>query len=336
VTGSTEDRALWAGPDEAEVTLWMRVVAGVGVACTAVVTTVGALRVDELPLDTLFPVALALLGLSVTGLVLALVFTNARTRRQSTATAEQVLAHLRARERELVQSNRELERFASIAAHDLQEPLRTVLTFADLVERRFGDEMSPEARGFNLRIAGAAARMRNLIEDLLVYARVGQEERTYESVDLAEVADEAVANLEQLVEETGATVDIGPLPRVLGNRPGLLQVFTNLVSNACKYRMAEAPEINILSERVDDAWVVAVQDNGKGIDPAYHDRVFELFRRLESRNQGGGTGLGLAICKRVIDLHGGKIWVRSQLGQGSTFYFTLPNIPGIDEEEPAL
>jgi light-regulated signal transduction histidine kinase (bacteriophytochrome) len=328
-----DERALLSEPDDAEVHLWLRAIGVVGVLCTGVLTAVGAARAAELPLDTLFPATLAFAGLAVTALVMAIVLTNTRTRREATATAEQVLAHLRARERELVQSNRELERFASIAAHDLQEPLRTVLTFADLVERRYGDDMTPEARGFNLRIAGAAARMRNLIEDLLVYARVGQEERTYESVDLEDVAQEAVANLEQLVEETGATVDIGSLPKVLGNRPGLLQVFTNLVSNACKYRMADPPVINILSERVDEAWVVAIQDNGKGIDPAYHDRVFELFRRLESRNQGGGTGLGLAICKRVIELHGGKIWVRSQLGQGSTFFFTLPNIPGIDAED---
>ena len=241
------------------------------------------------------------------------------------------MASLRLRERELVQSNKELERFASVAAHDLQEPLRTVLTYTDLLERRYGEQIPIEARGFTLRVAGAAARMRNLIEDLLVYARIGQEERVYETVDLREAANEAIANLEQLIAETNAEVEIGPLPKVLANRPGIVQVFTNLLANACKYRLGDAPQIRIASERTDNQWIIAVQDNGKGIDPAYHERVFELFRRLDTRSKGGGTGLGLAICKRVIDMHGGRIWVRSQLSQGSTFYFTLPITPGMNE-----
>lgn len=323
------------GPDEDEVRLRIRVVAITGIVATLALTTVAILRADELPLTTLFPLAMGALAASVTGLFIALMVTNARTREVATARAEEVMAHLRARERQLVQSNKELERFASVAAHDLQEPLRTVLTFSDLLERRYGEQIPIEARGYTLRIAGAAARMRSLIEDLLVYARMGQEERTVEPVDLAEAAEEAVANLEQLIAETHAHIEIGSLPRVMANRNGMVQVLTNLLSNACKYRLGDAPEIQVASERSDRQWIIAVKDNGKGIDPTYHDRVFELFRRLETRNKGGGTGLGLAICKRVVELHGGQIWVRSKLGQGSTFFFTIPVTPGLDDEDDA-
>lgn len=323
------------GPDEDEVRLRIRVVAVTGIVATLALTTAAILRADDLPLTLLFPMSMAALAISVTGLFIALMVTNARTRKVATARAEAVMAHLRARELQLVQSNKELERFASVAAHDLQEPLRTVLTFADLLERRYGEQMPIEARGYTLRIAGAAARMRSLIEDLLVYARMGQEERAVEPVDLGEAAEEAVANLEQLITETSAHVEIGTMPKVMANRNGMVQVLTNLLSNACKYRLGDAPQIQVASERTDRQWIIAVKDNGKGIDPAYHDRVFELFRRLETRNKGGGTGLGLAICKRVVELHGGQIWVRSKLGQGSTFFFTIPITPGLDEDDDA-
>ena len=321
------------GPDEDEVRLRVRVVAGFGLVSTAALTTVAALRASDLPLETLFPITVAVLALAVTGLFVALMITNARTRRVATARAEEVMAHLRARERELIQSNKELERFASVAAHDLQEPLRTVLTFSDLLERRHGEAMPLEARGYTLRIAGAAARMRLLIEDLLVYARMGQEERTTEVVDLRDAVDEAIDNLEQLIAETRARIDVGPLPKVMANRNGMVRVFTNLLSNACKYRLGDSPRIRIEAEESDRQWVISVRDNGKGIDPSYHDRVFELFRRLETRNQGGGTGLGLAICKRVVELNGGRIWVRSKLGQGSTFYFSVPLTPGLGDAD---
>lgn len=322
--------SLIGGPDDDEIRFRVKVIAGVGTLSTALLTGVAVTRREALPTEVLFPVAIAVLGLAVTAALITLLMMTARSRRRAVTRTDEVLAHLRARERELVQSNRELERFASIAAHDLQEPLRTVLTFSDLIERRHAQDMSPEALGYNLRIATAAARMRNLVEDLLVYARIGQEERTYETVDLHEAAEEALANLEQLIGETGATITLGELPRVLGNRPGLVQVLTNLVANACKYTIGEPPVVEIFSEKGDGVWIVAVRDNGKGIDPSYHERIFELFRRLETRNRGGGTGLGLAICKRVVELHGGRIWVRSQLGHGSTFFFTIPAMPGLD------
>jgi signal transduction histidine kinase len=201
--------------------------------------------------------------------------------------------------------------------------LRTILTFTDLTDKRFGETLDPEARGYMLRVSAAAGRMRNLIEDLLTYARIGQEERQFELVDLRTVVDAALANIEQLVIETGARVTIGELPTVTGNPQGLQQLFTNLLTNAVKYRLVASPQVRIESNRKDRNWIIAVADNGKGIDPVNHERIFELFRRLEARGV-SGTGLGLAICARVVDVHGGRIWVRSAVGKGATFYFTLP------------
>ncbi len=264
-----------------------------------------------------------LAGVAITSLSIALLVMLAREQRRSALVSEHMTDQLADREHALMQSNKELERFATIAAHDLQEPLRTILTFTDLTERRFGPTLDPEARDYILRVAGAAARMRALIEDLLLYARIGQAERQFERVDLNKVAAEAVANVEPLVIDTGAHIEIGELPTVMGNDQGLQQLFTNLLSNAMKYKMTDAPYVRIEAQQREREWIVAVADNGKGIDPANHKRIFELFRRLEPRGI-SGTGLGLAICARIVDVHGGRIWVRSALGKGATFYFTLP------------
>jgi signal transduction histidine kinase len=262
-------------------------------------------------------------GVAITALAFALVVMLAREQRRSEHLSLQMTDRLADREHALMQSNRELERFATVAAHDLQEPLRTILTFTDLTDRRFGATLDPEARDYMLRVAGAAGRMRNLIEDLLTYARIGQEERRFESVDLRVAVDAALANVERLVNDKSAIVTIGELPTVDGNLQGLQQLFTNLLSNALKYTISDRPQVRIESQRKDREWIIAVADNGKGIDPVNHERIFELFRRLEARGV-SGTGLGLAICARIVDAHGGRIWVRSTVGKGATFYFTLP------------
>lgn len=297
------------------------------VCATGVIVTGTVVLLMSTSEETDFKRALLLVtvlaGVAITALSIALVVMLAREQRRSARVSEHITDQLADREHALMQSNKELERFATIAAHDLQEPLRTILTFTDLTERRFGPTLEPEARDYILRVAGAAARMRALIEDLLLYARIGQAERQFEKVDLNKVAHEAVANVEPLVIETGARVEIGDLPTVMGNEQGLQQLFTNLLSNAMKYKMADAPFVRIESQQRDREWIVAVADNGKGIDPANHERIFELFRRLETRGI-SGTGLGLAICARIVDVHGGHIWVRSALGKGATFYFTLP------------
>lgn len=301
----------------------VRLVLVVGMAMSVVLALVGWWLGSIGSTQIAFPVSILLLGVVATLLTTNSLRANAEARREASEQAAEMMNSIRARERELIQSNRELERFATVAAHDLQEPLRTVLTFVDLLDRRYGAELDKQGREYLVRVSGAAARMRNLIEDLLVYARMGQVERTYEPVDLREIVDEAIDDLDQLIRDAHARIDIAPLPTVTGNRPGLIQLITNLVANACKYRMGN-PHIRISAEREGSEWIIAVADNGKGIDPLYHERIFELFRRLEPRNRGGGTGLGLAICKRVVDLHGGRLWVRSALGKGSTFFFTLP------------
>jgi chemotaxis family two-component system sensor kinase Cph1 len=297
-------------------------VAAAGIVVTALVV----LYLDRTDVDDPKRLLLAitvLAGVAITSLSFALVVMLAREQKRSQHLSLQMTDRLADREHALMQSNRELERFATVAAHDLQEPLRTILTFTDLTERRFGTTLEPEALDYMMRVATAASRMRNLIEDLLTYARIGQEERQFESVDLRTVVDEAVANVEQLVIESGAHITIGELPTVTGNPQGLQQLFTNLISNALKYKLADHPQVRIESHRKDRDWIIAVADNGKGIDPINHERIFELFRRLEARGV-SGTGLGLAICARIVDAHGGRIWVRSAIGKGATFYFTLP------------
>ncbi|MCX7620831.1 MAG: ATP-binding protein [Acidimicrobiales bacterium] len=301
----------------------LALVVAIGAVVTILLTTLSS-RTSVETAGTLLPLVVAAAGVLATVIASVSVVALARSRRTVAEVSEKMTDRLAEREHRLEQSNRELERFATIAAHDLQEPLRTILTFTDLIERRYGQTLNTEARDYLLRVAGAAARMRALIEDLLTYARIGQAERRFEPVDLRQSLNEAVANLEPLILETGATIHAGELPVVMGNQQGLTQLFTNLLSNAMKYRLADAPRVEITAERQGKEWVIAVADNGKGIDPAYHERIFELFRRLEPRGGASGTGLGLAICARVVDVHSGRIWVRSAVGKGATFFFTLP------------
>lgn len=285
-----------------------------------------ATRVDYSQFDaaaTVPKIALAF-GLILTIISALLVVQGAAAEQRAVRQAAQMTSTLEEREHDLLQSNRELERFATIAAHDLQEPLRTILTYTDLIERKYGGEMDGQALGYLLRVAAAAQRMRTLIEDLLVFARIGQAERQFEIVDLNEVVQAALANLETLITESEGVIEVGDLPTVRGNEPGLTQLFTNLIANALKYRLANGIRVDIAAQIRDGEWVISVADNGKGIDPVHHEKIFELFRRLETRDGAAGTGLGLAICARVVDVHGGRIWVKSTVGQGATFFFTLP------------
>jgi signal transduction histidine kinase len=273
-----------------------------------------------------------LLILVITGLTTALVLSYARTRKQAAVLAEQTTAYLRERETQLqranediVRSNKDLERYASIAAHDLQEPLRSLLAYASVLERRYGDSLEPEVLDQVQRMGRAAERMRSLVVDLLAYARAESEQRPIEAVDLNEAVRIAVDDLSVLIHETGATIRIATLPTVPGNRRELIGVFSNLLSNALKYRSEQPPEVVIVAHDRGTEWIVGVRDNGLGIAPAYHERIFELFRRLEKRSQDSGTGIGLAICARTVAQHGGRIWVESEEGEGATFWFTLPS-----------
>ena len=301
------------------------IVVVVGAVVTGVLYAL-ATRVDYQEFDaaTAVPKMALAFGLILTLVSAILVVQGARAEQRAVRQAAQMTSTLEEREHDLLQSNRELERFATIAAHDLQEPLRTILTFTDLIERKHADTIPGEALGYLLRVAAAAARMRALIEDLLIYARIGQAERQFEIVDLNVVVQSAMANVESLIEESEGQIEIRDLPTVRGNEPGLTQLFTNLLANALKYRLANQPKVIINAQRRDDEWIISVADNGKGIDPVHHEKIFELFRRLENRDGAAGTGLGLAICARVVDVHGGRIWVKSTVGQGATFFFSLP------------
>lgn len=301
-------------------------------AAVTVALVVWARGIDAQRAAEVLPLAVGALGVIITVLLAATIGVWTSERARSERIEEQMGDQLEAREHALEQSNKEVERFATIAAHDLQEPLRTILTFTDLIERRWGESLDSDARSYLLRVAGAADRMRALIESLLTFARIGQAERRFEVVDLNETLVEVQENLEQLITETNAAIEVGDLPTVVGNPQGLAQVFSNLLSNAMKYRLGD-PEIKVSAVQKDKEWVVSVADNGKGIDPQNHERIFELFRRLENREV-AGTGLGLAICARVVDVHGGRIWVRSTVGKGATFSFTIPVRP-LSEGRPS-
>jgi PAS domain S-box-containing protein len=228
---------------------------------------------------------------------------------------------------ELARSNAELEQFASVASHDLQEPLRTMTSFVQLLQHRYGSRLDAEADVLIGHVVKAAGRMKELIQDLLAYSRAGQTGPELEHVDLEEMVARATSELRQAVEESAARLSVSPLPTVVGNAGELTQVFQNLISNAVKYRSHPRPCIDIFARRCDDHWIVSVQDDGIGIDPDYHSRIFGVFKRLHTQGEYPGTGIGLAICKKIIERHGGRIWVESEPGKGSTFSFTLPAQP---------
>ncbi len=228
---------------------------------------------------------------------------------------------------ELARSNAELEMFAYVASHDLQEPLRMVTSYTQLLAKRYGKQLDDEADEFIAYIVDGTTRMQALLQDLLKYSRVGSGELALQATDCELLLEEALANLQTLCEESGSIVTHDPLPTVLGDPVKLVQVFQNLVANAIKFRVGNAPVVHVTAEATDEGWRLSVRDNGIGIDPAHADRVFEAFQRLHSREY-AGTGIGLAICKKIVDRHGGRIWVESEPGEGSTFCFTLSRVAG--------
>jgi signal transduction histidine kinase len=229
---------------------------------------------------------------------------------------------------ELKRSNEDLERFAYVASHDLQEPLRAVASYTQLLQSRLSDKLDDETRTFLDYVLGGAARMRALIHDLLDYSRVGREPmaRAHTQVNLDEVLDAALEDLAAAVSESGAEIRRGPLPTVRGDPAQLVQLLRNLIANAIRFRSEAPPAIDVRAERLSGEraglWQVSVKDNGIGIEPRHHERIFVIFQRLHGRER-PGTGIGLAICKKIVELHGGSIWVDSAPGQGATFHFTL-------------
>jgi len=225
---------------------------------------------------------------------------------------------------ELTRSNAELEQFSYVASHDLQAPLSTIAGYAQLLEKRCHNQLDAQGNKFIRNIVNSCERMQALIDDLLEYSRVGRSEKPFDVIDCNLVFEDACANLQLAIRQDRASVTRGDLPRVRGDSFQLLQLFQNLIGNAIKYRSSEAPMVHVGASRQGDSWVFSVQDNGIGIAEQYHPRIFQLFQRLHSEKQYSGTGIGLAICQRIVERHGGRLWVESEPNRGSTFYFSIP------------
>ena len=244
---------------------------------------------------------------------------------------EERQADLEQKTLELENSNKDLEQFAYVASHDLQEPLRKITSFADLLNKRCAGQLDANGQRYMDYMVDGARRMSQLITHLLDYSRIGRHGKKFSSIDLNVPLDAALDNLQFPLEENNATIVRGPLPVVAADATQICQLFQNLIGNAIKYRCEAAPAIHVAASHQDSVWVVTVADNGPGIAPQHHERIFRMFQRLHADREQQGAGIGLSFCKRIAERHGGRIWVESDEGRGSTFYFTLPDA----EEGPA-
>jgi two-component system, sensor histidine kinase and response regulator len=248
-------------------------------------------------------------------------------RRRLAEQNEQLQQEIAAREEiqaALTRSNAELEQLAYVASHDMQEPLRMVASYLQLVAQRYKGQLDADADEFIGYAVDGAKRMQALINDLLAYSRLGTRARPFESTDCNKVLETVLVNLGVAISESGAQITHDPMPTVMGDSSQLVQLFQNLIGNAIKFRSAEPMRVHIGVEAADAMWQFSVTDNGIGIAPEYHERIFVMFQRLHGRTEYPGTGIGLAICKKIVERHGGTVWVESQAGHGSTFKFTIP------------
>ena len=230
---------------------------------------------------------------------------------------------LEEKNKELTEINQELEHFAYVASHDLREPLRTIASFIQILNKRYGETLDEDGKQFMGFVVEGAKRMQLLIRDLLEYSRVNRFNTDYEKVDLNEVFNTVNRVLKEKIDSTDALILAENLPVIQGNKIQLTQVFQNLIDNAIKFRGKKKPEITITVEELPSKWRIAVSDNGIGISPEYHQRIFIIFQRLHTHEEYTGTGIGLALCKKIIALHGGEVWVESKKNKGTTFTFTI-------------
>ena len=225
----------------------------------------------------------------------------------------------------LLRSNEELQQFAYVASHDLQEPLRTVSVYAQLLAKRYQGQLGGDADQFIGFIVDSSERMRNFIHDILDFSRLDARGADFFTrVNCDDALDDAIRNLQSVLEESQAVITREPLPSVMGDLVPLTRLFQNLLINSIKYRSEEAPRIHVAAEARDGEWLFSVRDNGIGIEPQYSEKVFGIFRCLQPRDKTSGNGMGLAICRKIVSRHEGRIWIESTLGNGATFYFTLP------------
>lgn len=217
---------------------------------------------------------------------------------------------------ELKRSNKELQQFAYVASHDLQEPLRMVTSFTQLLERRYRGNLDDDADDFINYIVEGAKRMQNLIDDLLTYSRVTTQAEVFKTVDMEEVLKFSIANLKVLVDENDAKITHDPLPTITADMSQMIQLFQNLIGNAIKFHGSEPPIIHISAQRDGETWIFSIEDNGIGIEPHHRERIFRVFQRLNKRDDYPGTGIGLSVCEKIIQRHYGKIWLESEPEKG--------------------
>jgi PAS domain S-box-containing protein len=267
---------------------------------------------------TEFPIEIMLSPLeSAEGILVTAAIRNISARKKSEqelAVANQVLE----------ESNLELKQFAYIASHDLQTPLRSITGFVQLLQQEYEGKLDEQAQDWILRTVGAVARMQTLIGDLLSYSRVEARSGAFTQIPFLDIVNDALFLLESSIHDSGGQVACGKLPIVMGDRSQLVQLMQNLIGNGLAYRSDKPPHIHISAKRSGKDWIFSISDNGIGIDPKHYEQIFEIFKRLHNQKDKPGTGIGLAVCRRVVNRHGGKIWVESEPGHGSTFHFTIP------------
>jgi PAS domain S-box-containing protein len=229
---------------------------------------------------------------------------------------------------ELTRSNTELEEFAYIVSHDLREPLRMVSSFMELLRRRYKDKLDADGNEFISLAADGAKRMNMLIKDLVAYSRVGFGGEKFKPTDCGDILSQTLENLKVTIKANDAVVTHNSLPMITAAASQIIELFQNLIGNAIKFRAKEPPHIHVSAKEGEKEWIFSVRDNGIGIDPQYKERIFAVFRRLHGREEYSGSGIGLSICRKIVERHGGRIWVASEPGRGSTFYFTIPTMAG--------